>query len=416
MTFKRISVMGLGYIGLPTAAMIASRGVEVVGVDVDARVVDLVNHGLPQFTEPDLALLLERVVASGKLRATTTPEPADAFVLAVPTPFQDGHVPDLRYIEAASRLVAPLLKPGDLVVLESTSPVGTTERMIEWMAEVRSDLRFPTLGGDTGDIFVAHCPERVLPGRILVELVENDRVIGGVTRACVDRAARLYELFVNGSCLKTDARTAEMVKLTENAYRDVNIALANELSLVCDRLDVDVWELIALANRHPRVDILQPGPGVGGHCIAVDPWFIVHSAPEETPLLQVARAVNDGKPARVVDRIMQHAERRDAPVVTCLGLTYKADIEDVRESAAVKVVQGLVKRLGQRVLVVEPNVYGLPEGLARHDVELVDLEDGLRRADVVALLVDHSVFRAINRDLLRGKDLVDTRGLWRQLN
>lgn len=413
MTFERVSVIGLGYIGLPTACMFARSGVEVVGVDVDARAVELINQGRPQFSEPDLKLLVERVVASGKLRATTLPEPADAFVIAVPTPFRDGHEPDLRHIEAAGRAIAPLLAPGNLVVLESTSPVGATERLIEWMAEERPDLRFPVLQGEPGDVYVAHCPERVLPGRILVELVDNDRVIGGVTGACTDRARQLYELFVRGSCLRSDARTAEMVKLTENAYRDVSIAFANELSLLCDRLDVDVWELIALANRHPRVDVLRPGPGVGGHCIAVDPWFLIHAAPELAPLMRSARAVNDGKPGYVVELIADAASRRADPTIACLGLTYKANVEDMRESAAVRVVEGLAKRNAGHLLVVEPHAHELPPALLGFDVRLVELEEALESADVVALLVDHNVFRAVNRDLLQDRELIDLHGIWR---
>jgi UDP-N-acetyl-D-mannosaminuronic acid dehydrogenase len=405
-------VIGLGYIGLPTACMFARSGVEVVGVDIDERAVDLINRGEPQFSEPDLKLLVERVVASGKLRATTTPEPADAFVIAVPTPFADDHVPDLRHIESAGRLIAPHLRPGNLVVLESTSPVGATERLIEWMAEERPDLRFPKLQGEPGDVFVAHCPERVLPGRILVELVDNDRVIGGVTGACTDRARQLYELFVRGSCLRSDARTAEMVKLTENASRDVSIAFANELSLLCDRLDVDVWELIALANRHPRVNVLKPGPGVGGHCIAVDPWFLIHSAPELAPLMRTARGVNDGKPGYVVERIVEAASRQANPTIACLGLSYKANVEDMRESAAVKVVEGVAKRGIGHLLAVEPHVSELPPALSGLDVRLVELEEALERADVVALLVEHSVFRAVNRDLLENTEIVDVLGLW----
>ncbi len=413
MAFDRVSVVGLGYIGLPTACMFARSGVEVIGVDVDQEAVDSINRGEPQFSEPDLKLLVERVVASGKLRATTTAEPADAFVIAVPTPFKDDHVPDLRHIEAAGRHIAPLLQPGNLVILESTSPVGATEKMIEWMADERPDLRFPKLGGEPGDVFVAHCPERVLPGRILVELVDNDRIIGGITGACTDRARQLYELFVRGSCLRTDARTAEMAKLTENASRDVSIAFANELSLLCDRLGVDVWELIALANRHPRVNVLQPGPGVGGHCIAVDPWFLIDSAPELSPLLRTARGVNDGKPDYVVGRVVQAASRHENPTIACLGLTYKANVDDTRESAAVKVVAGLAKHGAGRVLAVDPHVHALPRELAGTDVELVDLETALASADVVVLLVEHNVFRAVNRDLLGKTDIVDVLGLWR---
>jgi len=412
-SFERISVIGLGYIGLPTACMFARSGASVVGVDVDARAVESINRGRAQFAEPDLDLLLARVVASGKLRATTEAEPADAFVIAVPTPFKDDRAPDLSYIETAARTIAPHLRAGNLVVLESTSPVGATEQMIQWLAAARPDLRFPERGGEAADVFVAHCPERVLPGRILVELVDNDRVIGGVTSACTDRARQLYELFVRGACLRTDARTAEMVKLTENASRDVAIAFANELSLLAERLEVDVWELIALANRHPRVDVLQPGPGVGGHCIAVDPWFLIHSAPELSPLMRTAREVNDAKPAWVVERIREASKRFDAPVIACLGLAYKANVGDCRESPAVKVVQHLAEQGHRGLLAVEPHLESLPAELAGRDVSLVDLQSALERADVVALLVEHNVFRGVNRDLLRDIEIVDVLGVWR---
>ena len=413
MSFERVSVIGLGYIGLPTACMFARSGVHVVGVDVDADAVDGINRGRAQFSEPDLDLLLARVVASGRLRATTEAEPADAFVIAVPTPFRDDRAPDLAFIEAAARTIAPHLAAGNLVVLESTSPVGATEQLIGWLAAERPDLRFPERGGPAGDVFVAHCPERVLPGRILAELVDNDRVIGGVSAACTDRARQLYELFVRGACLRTDARTAEMVKLTENASRDVSIAFANELSLLCERLGVDVWELIALANRHPRVNVLQPGPGVGGHCIAVDPWFLIHSAPELAPLMRTAREVNDAKPAWVVERIRQAAKGFEAPVIACLGLAYKANVGDCRESPAVTVVQQLARQGYRGLLAVEPHLRELPAELAGHDVELVELESALERADVVALLVEHNVFRGVNRDQLRGAEIVDVLGLWR---
>jgi UDP-N-acetyl-D-mannosaminuronic acid dehydrogenase len=275
MEFETISVIGLGYIGLPTAAAFAARRKTVIGVDVNSHAVDTINRGEIHIVEPELDMLVHAAVTQGHLRATTQPEPADAFLIAVPTPFSEGHKPDLSYVEAASRAIAPVLKKGDLVVLESTSPVGATGKVSEWMAQMRPDLTFPHQVGELSDIRVAHCPERVLPGHVIRELVENDRVIGGMTRRCSESARALYKVFVQGECILTDARTAEMCKLTENSFRDVNIAFANELSVICDPLEINVWELIRLANRHPRVNILQPGPGVGGHCIAVDPWFIV---------------------------------------------------------------------------------------------------------------------------------------------
>jgi UDP-N-acetyl-D-mannosaminuronic acid dehydrogenase len=410
MNIKEISVIGLGYIGLPTAAAFAARRKTVIGVDVNHRAVETINRGDIHIVEPELDMLVHAAVTQGYLRATTTPEPADAFLIAVPTPFTDGNKPDLSYIEAASRSVAPVLKKGDLVVLESTSPVGATEKMAAWMAELRPDLTFPQQAGESSDIRVAHCPERVLPGHVIRELVENDRVIGGMTRRCGEAARELYKIFVQGECFLTDARTAEMCKLTENAFRDVNIAFANELSLICDRLDINVWELIKLANRHPRVSILQPGPGVGGHCIAVDPWFIVDSAPEQARLIRVARTVNDGKPHWVTERVQRAASRFREPVIACLGLAFKANIDDLRESPAVEIVKMLSERFPGQVVAVEPNVRQLPAELDT-GVELRALHDTLGEADIVVILVDHSQFKEIDPIRLQSKVVIDTRGL-----
>ena len=340
-SFGRISVVGLGYIGLPTAAVFAAKGIEVIGVDVNPRVVATVNSGKPHFGEPNLDALVRRVVETGKLRATATIEPADAFIIAVPTPLQehgDAALPDISYVEAAARAIAPVLIDGNLVILESTSPVGTTERVAEIMSEMRPDLTFPHQRGELADIQVAHCPERVLPGRILEEVVNNPRIVGGMTRRCAQRALSLYKIVVHGDCRVTGARTSELAKLTENAFRDVNIAFANELSMICDRLKINVWELIELANLHPRVKILSPGPGVGGHCIAVDPWFIVASAPEEARLTRLAREVNDGKPGYVCAKVRKCAAALRRPVIACLGLSYKKDVDDLRESPAVQIV------------------------------------------------------------------------------
>jgi len=412
--FARIGMIGLGYIGLPTAALLASRGLEVVGVDIDARAVETINAGDVHIVEPDLDIVVRSVVTTGNLRATLEPEPADAFLVAVPTPFAEGHRPDLSYIEAAARAIAPVLEPGNLVVLESTSPVGTTEKLSAWLAEARPDLSFPHEAGESSDIRVAHCPERVLPGHVLQELVNNDRVIGGVTAACAARAEALYRVFVKGECLLTSVRTAELCKLTENAYRDVNIAFANEMSLVCDGLDVNVWELIELANRHPRVAILTPGPGVGGHCIAVDPWFIVDSVPEAARLIRTAREVNDGKPAHVVARVLERAERFKAPRIACFGLAFKADIDDLRESPALGIVETLATSGIGRLLVVEPNVDALPRSLAVHEnVTLCGLREALEQADIVVGLVDHRAFRELSPESLSEKIVIDTRGMWR---
>jgi UDP-N-acetyl-D-mannosaminuronic acid dehydrogenase len=416
----KIAIVGLGYIGLPTAAVLASVGHEVVGIEVSQSIVDVVNRGEVHIVEPDLDGLVHAAVHSGRLRAVLTAEPADAFMIAVPTPFMNDHQPDLRHVEQAARMIAPQLRRGNLVILESTSPVGTTEKLAGWLAEERPDLRFPASDSRETDIHVAYCPERVLPGSIVSELVRNDRVVGGLTPRCAARARHLYETFVRGQCIETDARTAEMTKLTENAFRDVNIAFANELSLICDPLGIDVWELIGLANRHPRVNILNPGPGVGGHCIAVDPWFIVDSAPQDARLIRTAREVNDGKPRWVLEKVAEAVasarSRLDrSVVVACLGLTFKANVDDLRESPSLEIAGHLAeRRLTDRLLVVEPYVEALPAALAScTGVELVGLERALAEADVVVLLVDHQQFKAVPRAALAGKAVIDTRGLWR---
>jgi len=411
MTFETISVIGLGYIGLPTAAAFAGRKKQVIGVDVSQHVVDTINRGEIHIVEPELDLLVNAAVTQGLLRATRQTEAADAFLIAVPTPFMEGNRPDLRFVEAASKAIAAVLKKGDLVVLESTSPVGATEKVAEWMAEARPDLTFPQQVGESSDIRVAHCPERVLPGNVIRELVENDRVIGGMTRRCGQAARDLYQIFVQGECILTDARTAEMCKLTENASRDVGIAFANELSLICDRLNINVWELIRLANRHPRVDILQPGPGVGGHCIAVDPWFIVDSAPEDAKLIRTARTVNDGKPHWVIDRVKSAAARFKEPVIACLGLAFKANIDDLRESPAMKIVSSLADEGVGELVAVEPYISELPESL-RGEAELMNLPCAIEAADIVVLLVDHREFKEVDRNRLLSKVLIDTRGVF----
>lgn len=408
--FRHVCVVGLGYIGLPTAAAFASRKVTVTGVDTNATIVDLVNNGEVHIVEPELDIVVRATVADSYLRAVTEPVPADAFLIAVPTPFLENKLPDLSFIESACHSVARVLKKGDLVILESTSPVGATEQMVAWMAEERPDLKFPALSGNDADVQVAHCPERVLPGHTMRELVENDRVIGGVTRQCAERARDLYRVFVDGDLILTDARTAEMAKLTENAFRDVNIAFANELSLICDRLDINVWELIGLSNRHPRVNILRPGPGVGGHCIAVDPWFIVSSAPDLSHLIRTSRQVNDGKPAFVVQKILSAMQNSGASQVVCLGLSFKPDIDDLRESAAVKVVHALLEN-GVSVLAVEPNIRKLPERLAAAGCQLCDLEQALAREDtIIAGLVAHRSFKANATTL--GPRLLDFCGIF----
>ena len=420
MPFQTISVIGLGYIGLPTAAVFASRKKQVIGVDVNQKAVDTINRGEIHIVEPDLDMVVHAAVTEGYLRATTSPEPADAFLIAVPTPFKDGHEPDLDYIESASKAIAPVLKKGDLVILESTSPVGATEQMSAWLAEVRPDLSFPQTHGEDSDIRIAHCPERVLPGHVLRELVQNDRVIGGMTPKCSATAAALYKTFVEGECVITNARTAEMCKLTENSFRDVNIAFANELSIICDKLQINVWELIRLANRHPRVNILQPGPGVGGHCIAVDPWFIVSKTPEEARLIRTAREVNDSKPEWVLNKVklavaellQAHPEKTAREVtIACFGLAFKPDFDDLRESPALAITQQIVACHPGPVLAVEPNIEELPSKLAGK-LNLASIETAYAEADVIVLLVDHRDFKELDAPTLHKTLIVDTRGIW----
>lgn len=411
-SFNSASMIGLGYIGLPTAAMLASRKIKVVGVDINQHAVDTINRGEIHIVEPDLDMIVHAAVSQGYLRATTQPEPADAFLIAVPTPFKGDHEPDISYVEAAARSIAHVIKAGDLVILESTSPVGTTEQLAGWLAEMRPDLTFPQQKGEQADISIAYCPERVLPGKVVSELVNNDRIIGGMTRRCSRRATELYKTFVTAECIPTSARTAEMCKLTENSFRDVNIAFANELSIICEALGVNVWELIRLANRHPRVNILQPGPGVGGHCIAVDPWFIVNKSPEDARIIRMAREVNDRKPHLVVDKIKKAAARFISPKVACFGLAFKSDIDDLRESPSVEIVSSLKNNFHGELYVVEPYISELPSALASSDVKLVGVEAALSVADIVVLLVDHKIFSEIDRSVLMQKIVIDTRGLW----
>lgn len=419
MKFQTVSIIGLGYIGLPTAAVFASRKIKVVGVDVNQHAVDTINQGRIHIIEPDLDMLVSASVKEGYLRATTKPEAADAFLIAVPTPFKGDHQPDMDYIESASKSIAPVLKPGDLVILESTSPVGATEQMAAWLAEARSDLTFPQTHGESSDIRVAHCPERVLPGHVLRELVQNDRVIGGLTPKCSAAAAELYKIFVDGECVITNARTAEMCKLTENSSRDVSIAFANELSLICDKFKIDVWELINLANRHPRVNILQPGPGVGGHCIAVDPWFIVAAAPDEARLIRTAREVNDHKPEWVIDKVKMAiadfllanpGNTASDVTIACFGLAFKPDIDDLRESPSLSIVKKLASLHPGKVLAVEPNVEALPAVL-NGKVDHASIERAISSAHVKVVLVSHKQFKSIPVEQWKETALVDACGI-----
>jgi len=398
----KVCVMGLGYIGLPTASILANKGYQVHGVDVRPEVVEIINRGQIHIEEPDLDILVRSAVNSGQLRAGTEPVPADVFIICVPTPIRDDHSPDLSYVETASRAIRPFVREGNLVILESTSPPHTTDKTVV-------PLALPEGLTPGSNVFVAHCPERVLPGRILLEAVQNDRVVGGVTPACAARAKQFYETFVNGHVLSTSAVAAEITKLVENSYRDVNIAFANELSVLCDQFEIDAWEIISLANRHPRVNILTPGPGVGGHCISVDPWFLVHASPEITRLIRTAREVNDAKPHHVVNQIVELARQFQSPRIGCLGLTYKADVDDLRESPSLEIVRELMARNVGEVLACDPYI----SSSRFSEFPLHPLSDVLARSQVLVLLTDHRQFRDVPRRVLQEKVVVDTRGIWR---
>ena len=403
--YQTVCVMGLGYIGLPTASLLATKGFTVTGIDVSQKVVDTINKGEIHIVEPDLDILVKSAVHSGNLSASLEPVEADVFIIAVPTPFKDGgpdHIsgkkPDLSYIEAATKKIYPFVKPGNLVILESTSPVGTTDEVVAAILEQD--------GHAVGeDVHVAHCPERVLPGRILIELVENDRVVGGINDSSTAVTVDFYERFVRGAVLATTAKTAEMVKLTENSSRDVQIAFANELSMICETETIDTWQVIELANRHPRVNILQPGPGVGGHCIAVDPWFIVDRTPECSNLIRTAREVNDAKPEWVIERVKKCADKFKSPTIACLGLAFKADVDDLRESPAFDIVKRLQAEKMGELLICEPNLK------SHDDFDLCSLDDAIKRADIVLLLVDHKSFTKCKASDLGEKVVIDTRGV-----
>ncbi|MDG2029824.1 MAG: UDP-N-acetyl-D-mannosamine dehydrogenase [Phycisphaerales bacterium] len=396
--FERICVIGLGYIGLPTSAALAARGFSIHGVEVNASVVETINAGDTHIVEPELDLLVRAAVEAGRLKAHLEPAEADVFMICVPTPIREDKTANLDYVWSAAKQIAPFVKSGNLVLLESTSPPRTTERVAEIVA-TESGLA-------PGTFHVAHAPERVLPGRILREVVENDRIIGGINDASTEVAARFYEKFVSGRILETTARTAEMAKLVENSFRDVNIAFANELSVLCEELEIDVWELIGLANRHPRVEILSPGPGVGGHCLAVDPWFIVELAPKSSNLIRTAREVNEAKPHWVVDRVRRKAERFKNPKIACLGLAYKPDVDDLRESPAVEITEQLVKAGIGDVWAVEPFI-------SEHsEIPLRDLQSGVEDADIVLLLVGHRQFKRMPHQWLREKVVFDICGLF----
>lgn len=408
---KKISIVGLGYIGIPTSVFFARSGVEVIGIDVNEKQVERLNRGEISIVEPGLAEMVKEVVDKKMFRATLTPEPVDAFIISVPTPFKENYEPDLSYIKSAADNIAPVLQKGNLIILESTSPVGTTEQLAKWLQESRSDLKVAAENDEDCDVYVAYCPERMIPGNVF-ELVENDRILGGINNTSTQKAKELYSKIAKGELILTNARTAEMSKLTENSFRDVNIAFANELSIICDKLNINVQELISLANHHPRVNILQPGCGVGGHCIAVDPWFIVNKTPDEAKLIRQAREVNDYKPQFVIEKVANAIKELgvENPSITCFGLAFKPNIDDLRESPALKIAQKLAVEY-KNVLAVEPNIKSLPEKHANSGIKLVNLEDGLK-SDVLLMLVEHKEFKAIKPKLSDNQRLVDTRGIW----
>lgn len=417
MTERSVAFVGLGYIGLPTAVVMANHGVKVTGVDINTANVERINRGEVTIVEPGLDEQLKQAIDSGNLKATTEMVHADVYIIAVPTPFKENFEGDLSYILSAAESIAPQLQGEELIILESTSPPQTTQKMAEHILRLRPDLMAD--GAENPEnkpvLYFAHCPERILPGYAMEELITNDRIIGGQTPRAAEIATEIYQSFCEGELLATDDVTAEMAKLTENSFRDVNIAFANELSLIADKLGIDVWELIELANHHPRVNILQPGPGVGGHCIAVDPWFIVSSDRENSNLIRTAREVNDSKPHWVIDKVKKAMAGREDAVVAALGLAFKPNIDDLRESPAMDITKNLAEKFGQAtVLAVEPNVSALPkklEGLA--NVEFAEYEDAIERADVVLLLVDHDEFKRVPATALAGKEVVDTKGIWR---
>lgn len=403
---QTICIVGLGYIGLPSAALLAAHGQRVIGCDIQSHIVDTVNQGNAHLLEPELDQLVRAGVAAGNLSAQVNIPKAAVYVITVPTPITEDHLPDISYVKSAVESIAPQLQKNNLLIIESTSPVGTTEQAIKWIQQLRLDLCV------SEDIYLAYCPERVLPGQIIRELIENDRVVGGINDIATEKAIAFYKLFVKGECVPTTAKTAEMTKLTENAFRDVNIAFANELSMICDHQNINVWELIALANRHPRVNILQPGPGVGGHCIAVDPWFIVASNPVHAKLIRAAREVNDYKTHYVLKNILKIANRLHQAKIACLGITFKKNVDDLRESPALQIVNQLAEKTSHQIIVVEPHIKKLPAILSAHrNVLLMNTVDAIQQADFVILLVAHSVFTKTLLSEINPEKLVDLVGL-----
>lgn len=412
---QTVSFIGLGYIGLPTAALVSSKGLQVFGCDINPLIVETLNKAQSHIVEPGLETLIQEGVKKGTLKAFTTPQKAEIYIIAVPTPFKDQYQPDLSYVFQAAESIAPLLKKDDLVILESTSPVGTTQEMVRLLAQKRPDLCFPSSEKE-GEIFIAYCPERIIPGFALKELVSNDRVVGGMSPVSTQKAINFYQQFVEGACIPTDSRTAEMTKLTENSFRDVSIAFANELSIICDKLKINVWELIKLANYHPRVNILNPGPGVGGHCIAVDPWFIVSACPQEAQLIKMAREINDFKPKFVVSKVVDLAKKTPQKTIALFGLAFKPDIDDLRESPAVEIAKNLAQDESiQEIFIVEPHIVDLPTSLKQYaHVKLMDMEEALKSSDILIMLVGHNSFKTMDLEKLKDKEILDFQGIWKQ--
>lgn len=410
----KVCVVGLGYIGLPIASLLASQNYEVHGVDINENVVRMIQNGEAHIMEQDLDRLVKQAVRNKRLTVSNTPTEADTFIISVPTPISAYYEPDISFVKNAVNSVIPFLKNGDLVIVESTCPVGTTEMVANVIEQERSDI--VVYSNQTADekarVYVAYCPERVLPGNILKELKGNNRVVGGINEESTKKAIAFYKGFVEGDLLATNSKTAEMVKLTENSFRDVNIAFANELSIICEHLQINVWEMIALANYHPRVNILKPGPGVGGHCIAVDPWFIVNSAPEQSKLIYTARIVNDSKVYHVIQKVKEAAMGFSAPTIACLGLSFKANVDDLRESPALKIVESLIEgNYKKELLVVEPYISELPATIQKEDVRLTTIDEALEKAEIIVLLVDHDQFKCIGLEALENKTIIDTRGM-----
>lgn len=409
---KKVCVVGLGYIGLPTAVVLASRGYRVTGVDINPEIINCISSGSAHINEPGLNMLLEAALVSKHLLVTSQVEDADIFIIAVDTPQNDDRTADLRSVLAAFESVSARIKKSDLIIIESTCPVGTTEILAQHLTIFRPDLSIKE------DIFLAYCPERVLPGQTIQELIENDRVIGGINPVSTKLAIDFYRTFVNGNCLAADCKTAEMCKLAENSYRDVNVAFANELSMICDQQGINVWELIKLANHHPRVNILQPGAGVGGHCVAIDPWFLINQFSEQTRLLKAARDVNELKPEWIVqkanDAIVDYQQRTATnPTVALFGITFKANADDIRESPALQIAKSLLEKQTGQIIVVEPNLDALPESLVLHAVQHVNIEQAIERADILVTLVAHDEFKIKPQaNTKRDQIVFDFAGLW----